>query len=62
LQTKRFWILLYVHESSYGIDVWSGFSIVANRVLSNLGTDVVGEGVFHNFTHEKSQLRNGDMP
>jgi hypothetical protein len=27
-----------------------------------LGTDVVDEGVLHKFTHEKNQLRNGDMP
>jgi hypothetical protein len=38
------------------------FSIAKNRVLSDLGTDVVEEGILHNFALEKNQLKNGDKP
>jgi hypothetical protein len=35
------------------VDIQSGFSIVENRGHSDMGTDVVREGVLHNFTLER---------
>ena len=49
-------VLLFVRESSYGVDIESSFSIVENRGRSDLGTDVVEEGVLHNFTLERRTM------
>jgi hypothetical protein len=44
------------------VDVEPSFSIAENHGCSDLGMDVVGEGVLHNFTLEQSQLKDGDKP
>ena len=37
----------------------SNFSIEENLNASNLGTDVVGEGLLHNFTSSSTALKRG---
>jgi hypothetical protein len=39
--------------------IQSNFSIEDNRIASNLGTDIVGKGLLHNFTTSSMALKNG---
>jgi len=62
LQTRRFWILLFVRESHRAVPVKSSFELHTDPQTRDAGIDLEEDDLLHNFTTASSQLLNGDVP
>jgi hypothetical protein len=62
LQSRRFWILLFVRSRYKNTSVTSKFVLHSNEDTREAGIDLEEDDLLHNFTCAKSQLMNGNIP
>lgn len=62
LQSRRFWILLFVREKLKDSDVHPKFVLRIIPEVRDAGIDLEEDDLLHNFTTAKTQLMNGKIP
>ncbi len=62
MQSRRFWILLFVRHKLKDTAVHSGFKLRIIPEVRDAGIDLEEDDLLHNFTTAKMQLMNGQIP